>query len=341
MKPRKLSLLVLHVSTRCDQACAHCSIWKGKGRAAGELSEEERVSIIREAHRLGARSVLFTGGEPLLCDHLERLCREAKTLGLSVQIATNGLGLGRAASWMGEWVDEAYVSLEGPPHIHDGIRGPGMFKRLGEALRAVRAASARPRLVGRSVIARHNARVLDDTVAAARSLGLDALSFLPVDVSSDAFGGDREGRAGLLPDRAGLAALRGSISRLSAAGDLGRFVCEDEDKLRRLADTLERRDSPAKAPACNAPEWSSVIEADGSARPCFFQPVVGRLGPETSLGALRSALTYVAALRSLGRGNPICSGCVCPKHIASPVARVSAGFSRAIPAWVRGFGASP
>lgn len=341
MKPQRLSLLVMHVSTHCDQACAHCSIWKGKADAARELSEEDRVSIIEEAHLLGARSVLFTGGEPLLCHHLERLCREARLRGLSVQIATNGLGLGRAAAWIGELVDEAYVSLEGPIAIHDAIRGAGMFRRLSEAVEKLRAQPKRPRLVGRSVIARHNARNLGETVNAARALSLDALSFLGVDVTSNAFGGDPENRAGLGLDEDDVAALRASISRLFASGALGRFVCESEEKLERLADALANRGTNVTAPECNAPEWSSVVESDGGTRPCFFQPVVDAPGPRVSLGRARRSQGYAAALRSLGPGNPICATCVCPKHIPSAAARVRAGVSRVLPRWGRSAGVRP
>ena len=174
MKPRDLRLLVMHVSTRCDQACAHCSIWKSNGRTRAALGCDERLALIEEAKALGARSILFTGGEPLLCDHIEALARGAKGLGLSVQIATNGLGLRRAAKWL-DAVDEVYVSVEGPPAVHDAIRGLSMFSRLRGSLGAVLSLARRPRLVGRSVVSSRNAALLEDTVAAARSLGLDGL----------------------------------------------------------------------------------------------------------------------------------------------------------------------
>ena len=88
MAPRDLRLLVMHVSSRCDQACAHCSIWKTKGKGEA-LGSEDRLRVLSEARSLGAQSVLFTGGEPFLCDHLEALCIAARRLGLSVQIATD------------------------------------------------------------------------------------------------------------------------------------------------------------------------------------------------------------------------------------------------------------
>ncbi len=314
MKPRDLRLLILHVSRHCDQACGHCSLWRSKGKRGPDLGVEERRALLREAASLGGRAVLFTGGEPFLCDHLEELARAARGLGLSVQIATNGLGLSRAAPWLAECVDEIYVSLEGPEELHDGIRGPGMFSRLRASIADLRGRSRRPRLTGRSVVSAQNGAVLDATVSAARSLGLDALSFLPVDVTSAAFGGEPAARASFRPDPLEVAAMRAAISRIGVAGDLGAFVTEDARKLSRMADDFLAESDHREAPGCTAPEWSSVVEADGAVRPCFFQPEVPP-GEDGSLRGIRRSAEYAAALRVLGRGDAICRSCVCPKRL--------------------------
>ncbi len=304
----------MHVSSHCDQACGHCSVWRSKGKRGPDLGLEDRVALLREARTLGARAVLFTGGEPFLCDHLEALARAARGLGLSVQVATNGLGLSRAAPWLADCVDEIYVSVEGPEDLHDGVRGPGMFSRLRASIAELHSRSGRPRLIGRSVVSARNGAVLDATVSAARSLGLDALSFLPVDVTSGAFGGDPAGRASFWPGPSEVAAMRASISRIGAAGDLGAFVIEDVRKLFRMADDFLEESAHREAPACTAPEWSSVVEADGAIRPCFFQPTVAS-GNDASLRGIRRSAEYAAALRVLGRGNALCRSCVCPKRL--------------------------
>ena len=315
MTPRSLRLLVMHVSARCDQACVHCSIWKSNGRVEGELSDGERLAVIREARALGARAVLFTGGEPFLCDHIETLARAAKSIGLSVQIASNGLGLSRAAVWLGGVVDEVYVSVDGPTEIHDGLRGSGMLARLKASVADVLALSIRPRLIARSTLSARNASAIEETVRAARDLGVDGVSFLGVDVLSGAFGGDPASRADLRPSTLDVAALRQGIARLGRAGDLGGFVIEDERKLATMAEAFLRVDRAHEAPDCNAPEWSSVVEADGTLRPCFFQPPVGRVRG-TSLRELRTSVLYATALDRLGEGNRTCMSCVCPKHRA-------------------------
>lgn len=334
MKPRDLSLLVMHVSTRCDQTCAHCSIWRQGGKSGRELDVAAREAIIREAHSLGARTILFTGGEPLLCDHIERLARVSRELGLSVQIATNGLGLARAAHWLAGIAHDIYVSLDGPEDVHDELRGAGMYARLVAAAGVLTAMAVRPRLVARSVISRRNAGVMDQTVAAARFAGFDAISFLPVDTTSDAFGGDPASRARHALGVPEIEALRQGIDRLARTGALGAYVVEDQRKLWEMARLLGEAASVAIAPRCNAPEWSSVIEADGSVRPCFFQPPI----PATALATLREVregAAYRESLRTLGSANPICTSCVCPKHLATGpaavAARVGALLGRVLP----------
>ncbi len=323
MKPRDLSLLVMHVSTRCDQTCGHCSIWRQGGKTARELDVAARETIIREAHSLGARTILFTGGEPLLCDHIGRLARVSRDLGLAVQIATNGLGLARAAHWLAVTAHEIYVSLDGPEPIHDELRGTGMYARLVASVGVLAAMPVRPRLVARSVVSRRNAPALEQTVAAARLAGFDAISFLPIDTTSDAFGGDPGGRAVHALAGSEIEALRQEIERLARTGALGAYVVEDERKLLEMARFLGEAASVALAPRCNAPEWSSVVEADGSIRPCFFQPRIPAAATAT-LRDVRKSVAYRESLQALGSGNRICASCVCPKHAATGPAAVAA-----------------
>lgn len=316
----------MHVSTRCDQTCAHCSIWRQGGKSGRELDAGEREAIIRDAHALGARAILFTGGEPLLCDHIERLARVSRDLGLSVQIATNGLGLARAARWLSGAVDELYVSLDGPEGAYDRLRGAGMYARLLAAIGVLSPIPDRPRLIARSVISRTNAGLLEETVAAARFAGFDAISFLPVDTTSDAFGGDPAARAAhALADREA-EALRQGIDRLAQSGALGAYVLEDERKLLEMASFLGRAPGAGPAPRCNAPEWSSVVEADGSIRPCFFQPRIPRT-PAAGLRRMRESHEYRESLLALGAGNGTCAACVCPKYVPSGPAAVAEKMS--------------
>lgn len=87
-----LSRLDVELTERCNNACVHCYINLPAGdraAAARELSTEAWQEVLREAAGLGALSVRFTGGEPLLRPDFAELYLFARCLGLKVQVFTN------------------------------------------------------------------------------------------------------------------------------------------------------------------------------------------------------------------------------------------------------------
>jgi radical SAM protein with 4Fe4S-binding SPASM domain len=62
---------------------------------------------------------------------------------------------------------------------------------------------------------------------------------------------------------------------------------------------------------CNAPWVSSVVEADGTVRPCFFHKSLGSIRDESLEDVLNSP-TAIAFRRQLDvKSDPICKTCVC------------------------------
>jgi MoaA/NifB/PqqE/SkfB family radical SAM enzyme len=160
-----------------------------------------------------------------------------------------------------------------------------------------------------------NAHQLGAVIARAREAGFDAVSFLPLDASSPAFGGDTTLRRALVPSIAAVRALEADIHRLERTGALDDgFVLEDAAKLRRLARHLAASAgaSAFERPACDAPWWSMMVEADGAVRPCFFHAAVGRA--TEGLRAVRASTGYAAALRQISADNATCARCVCAKR---------------------------
>ena len=90
----KSILDIIHVAwntTRaCNLRCIHCYVDAGN-KGEGELSTTEAKMLIRYISEIGARSFLFTGGEPLMRKDLYELMEYAKDFGLKLLIATNGL----------------------------------------------------------------------------------------------------------------------------------------------------------------------------------------------------------------------------------------------------------
>ena len=87
-----LQHLDIELTERCNNACQHCyiNLPVGDERAAQrELTTGQWQHIIKQAEELGALSVRFTGGEPLLRPDFSELYLFARRLGIKVQLFTN------------------------------------------------------------------------------------------------------------------------------------------------------------------------------------------------------------------------------------------------------------
>lgn len=313
-RPWRLRLLVLAVSQRCDQRCVHCSIWQGPPPGARALTLDERLALVDDALAQGAREALLTGGEPLLAPDLWPLAARLRGAGARVMLATNGMLLELYAPAVAAHFDEVYVSLDGASaSTHDALRGVPAFERLRRGLRALQVAGPSVRRIARSTLHARNLHEAEDIVTAAAELGFEHVSFLPLDASSDAFGADPAARAALAPSPEQVRAFEGAVARLAARGVLGGFVLEDAARLRQAARRLRATAGaePGERPECDAPWWSSFIEADGALRPCFFHAPVG--DARDGLQRVRASDGYRAALRRIRAPNDTCARCVCPK----------------------------
>jgi len=87
-----LSRLDIELTERCNNACIHCCINLPAGDVRArrrELETAEWQDILRQAANLGALSVRFTGGEPLLREDFAELYLYARRLGMKVLLFTN------------------------------------------------------------------------------------------------------------------------------------------------------------------------------------------------------------------------------------------------------------
>ncbi len=324
-----LPVVVLMPHSRCNCRCLMCDIWQGN-RDRKELSRDDLAPHLESFRRLQVRWVVLSGGEALMHSNLWTLCALFAELGIKITLLSTGLLLRRHAAEVVRWCDEVIVSLDGSRGVHDAIRRvPRAYDKLADGVAALREIDSRSRhgifgVSGRCVLQRDNYRDLPNIVAAAREIGLDRISFLTADVASEAFnrpGGwdvERTDEVALSPHEA--AEFEGVVERLIAehAGDFeSGFIVESPGKLRRLARHFRAFHGDGDFPrtVCNAPWVSTVIEADGAVRPCFFHPAMGNVR-EQPLPAILGTPEAVAFRRGLDvERDPICRRCVCTLHL--------------------------
>jgi MoaA/NifB/PqqE/SkfB family radical SAM enzyme len=309
-----LPILVLDVYSRCNCRCVMCDIWKRDAVQEIRLQDLERQ--LPAIEKLGVQWVVFTGGEPLMHSQLFALCAPLKRLRIRITLLSTGLLLSRFADDVAREIDDVIVSLDGPAAIHDQIRRvPGAFERMRRGIEDLRRRQPKLPVSARSTVQRGNAAHLTQTVAAARELGCDSISFLAADTDSSAFDHKPEGLVGITLPNGQIEVLSAEIERLIDSGECGKFIRESPAKLRRI---VEHFRGGSVAPACNAPWVSAVWGSDGSVRPCFFHRAMGSTAPGVTLNAVLNGPEAVAFRSGLNIAeNEICRRCVCSLNTAS------------------------
>ena len=311
---RRLPLVTLYLSERCNSRCITCDYWR-HGRA--ELDLESVRRLLPSLRRLATRTVVLSGGEPLLNREWPGIASLLAGEGLELWLLTSGLSLAKHARRAADLFCNITVSLDGTDAAtYAAIRGVDAFDVVCRGIRA--AAQTGVRVTVRVTLQRANFRELISFVDLTRGLGAQQVSFLAVDVANPHAFARREGfESGLALRPAELAELEALILALERdrgeAFDCG-FIAESPRKLRRIlqyfAAVCGLDDFPPVH--CNAPEFSAVIDAQGRVSPCFF---IAGPADAWARDGLDHALnrTDMASLRSTIRagGRHECKTCVC------------------------------
>jgi MoaA/NifB/PqqE/SkfB family radical SAM enzyme len=284
-----MPILILNAHSLCNCRCVMCDIWKRdtNEQIRAEDLDRHRLSM----QNLGVKQVVLTGGEPLLHNDLTALCNFFSDLNIHLTLLTTGLLLLKRAEDVATLFDDVIISIDGPQEIHDSIRRVnGAFDLIRKGVAAVRSHSPFLPITCRTTVQKANHRHLRGTVDAAKILGLDSISFLAADLTSEAFNrpliwpGEKQSQIGLSNEEA--AALEVEVEQLilDYEADIRlKFIAESPAKLRKIPRRFREHlgQVPPKAPICNAPWVSAVIEIDGSVRPCFFHRAVGNITTST------------------------------------------------------------
>jgi MoaA/NifB/PqqE/SkfB family radical SAM enzyme len=314
-----LPILILNVHSRCNCRCVMCDIWKR------ESNEQMRAQDL-ERHRaslksLGVRHVVLTGGEPLLHNDLATFCNFFREQNIHLTLLTTGLLLHKRAEEVAALFDDIILSLDGPQEIHDAVRRVrGAYNLIHKGIVAVRHHSPAMPITCRTTVQKANHRHLRETVDAARALGLDSISFLAADLTSEAFNrpliwpGEKQSEIGLNLEE--IKALEEEIEGLILEYEAGinhKYIAEPAAKLRKIPRRFREHlgQLPSQAPICNAPWVSAVVEVDGSVRPCFFHRTIGNITTSTLEEVVNGEVAREFRQSLDMENNETCRRCVC------------------------------
>lgn len=310
-----LPIAILMPHSACNCRCVMCDIWKGNDRLK-QLTTADLETLLISLKKLGTKQVVLSGGEALLNPNFFELCNILRKERINISLLSTGLSLARHAQRLIDTVQDIIVSLDGDGPTHNSIRNiPNAFKKLAEGIESIKSIQPHFRITSRTVIHRLNFRVWPEIINTARNLGIDHVSFLPADISSTAFnreipwGEDRQ--QDILIKEEELDELQFIIDSIKK--NHTRFIAEGPDKLQKIHQYYAAFYGKALFPykRCNAPWVSTVVEADGTVRPCFFQEALGNIHQQ-SLDKILNSEKGVGFRKQLNIDtDPICQRCVC------------------------------
>jgi MoaA/NifB/PqqE/SkfB family radical SAM enzyme len=134
----------LQVTVRCQANCEHCSAARHRRAGTNELTTDQWKFIIRQCEDVGAATIVFTGGEPLLRQDIFELISSVREDEAVALMFSNGLLLTEenVRKLKDAGLDAIHVSIDSPnADINDALRRiPGCFDKAMAGLRRMKAA---------------------------------------------------------------------------------------------------------------------------------------------------------------------------------------------------------
>lgn len=227
-----------YITERCNLDCLYCARHESGGR---ELTTGEVKSMMVSFRKAGTLFWAFNGGESLLREDIGELVDFAKSIGMFVNLSTNGTLLWRKCREIRN-ADLINITLEGPKEIHDGTRSRS-YDLMCKGVEAL--ASSGIRFTFTTVINRLNMDFLGSCLDFAGKYGTKVV-FQPIRVQNE----DRKVKAGsLFPTRE---EMRRALDFLLLEKARGKPVASSEGYLRQI-----RTSWPAGRPDMNC--WAGRI----------------------------------------------------------------------------------
>jgi len=321
-----LPIVILMPHSACNCRCVMCDIWKDNANLK-QLTGDDVKGLLASLKKFGTTQVLMSGGEALLNANFFRLCELLRKENIRITLLSTGLLFRKNADQLLSLINDVIVSLDGDETTHNAIRNiPGAYTKLKDGVQYLKAVDPSFKITGRTVIHKLNYKIWPEIIRSAKEIGLDQISFLPADVTSTAFNRERpwdEPRQGeIMISMAELPELSSITERIlekCRPEFANGFIAESPEKIRKIHAYYAALHglNPFPFKKCNAPWVSTVIEADGTVRPCFFHPSMGNIR-KNSLSDILNSTDAIKFRKELDMENdPTCLKCVCYLNLSA------------------------
>lgn len=265
---------VFGITRKCNSRCSYCPIWKLNSAKLGQPTLHEAKEVLKQIADLGVQKVTISGGEPLLWHDLPDLVEYgAKTLGLAINVLTNGIMLNNDRI---EELIEAGIAVIGlsldsvRPDVYFELRGISLTK-IEEARRGLERVAQEGRVtVGlTAVVTMKNLQDLLEVAeyAAQHRMGLSLQPYNPIEGFT---------RNDLLPTPETLPVLQRAITKVIETKQQGLPILNSVHYLNLIPQFMLNKEYVKKG-ICIAGYTSVNVDANLNVLPCWNLPPVGNL----------------------------------------------------------------
>ncbi|MAT38420.1 MAG: radical SAM protein [Ectothiorhodospiraceae bacterium] len=138
-----------YITYRCNAYCDFCHFGDhSQFKNTTHAKREEVLANLPALRELGVKFIDFTGGEPLLHQHAAEFAAEAKKLGMTTSITTNGLLYPKYAEALRGNVDLLHFSLDSASkEQHDTVRGVPCYDAVMDSIALAKSLGQFPDII--------------------------------------------------------------------------------------------------------------------------------------------------------------------------------------------------
>lgn len=284
---RTLQTPVVHIIRSCNSRCLICDCWKT--RLDNFIDAADLRQFWTEAKKCGAQSVMLTGGEPLLHPQLLTIIQDAHDAGLGVELNMNAIMLDGEMRRRLSCVDALIVSIDGfTSDDYKMVRGVDALQQVAENVLGFTRDNEGVLVGIRCTVTNGVLSHLKECVSFAEALGVDVVSFSPLDSTSSSFNRNmNEKRALDIKERflPSLAEVESYLIDLQVGRGISELItqsyregmlswnCADFQLcLQYYKGVLEGKipEELCSEMPCSFPRSSLVVDYDGAVLPCFY-----------------------------------------------------------------------
>lgn len=298
-----------HLTERCNLRCSHCY---QDGKRTEELSASEAFDVVDEVHELinewseaygmeFSPSFNITGGEPLLRNDIFRLLNYINKKGFSIYLLSNGIFIDKqkAQRLADTAVKGVQVSIEGPEHIHEGIRGKGSFSASMKGV--VNLLDAGLTVTLNTTLSEINAGSFMDIIDIASREGVQKLGFSRLVPSGRG--------AGLLSHMLQTEKVKDLYSHIFSAKTNGLKIVTGDPVASQMKQSDSEDTGYIPCGGCAAGVSGLTILSDGTIVPCRRLPISLGNVRKDSLREVWACSEVLGALRDRERYKGKCGAC--------------------------------